>query len=158
MAEKWEMIKDADGYIVSDKGNVFSLKTRQLMAKSDNVNGYKYVGLYVNGKRKNFYVHRLVAAAFVENPNGDKYVNHLDFDRANNAAQNLQWCTAKENVRYSAHKMRHRKNVTYSNTGEKYISYSHKRNVFRIVIDGKEYPAAKTLTDAIKKRNEILTA
>ena len=53
-------------------------------------------------KRKNYYVHRLVAKAFIPNPLNKPEVNHKDYDRSNNSVSNLEWCTDKENTSYSA--------------------------------------------------------
>ena len=58
---------------------------------------YKYVGLSKNDKPKNFSVHRLVARAFVQNPNNLPEVNHIDEDKSNNRADNLEWVTRIEN-------------------------------------------------------------
>lgn len=63
--------------------------------------GYFQVNLYVNGKGRLFYIHTLVARAFVPNPNGYPEVNHLDAGRLNNKASNLEWCTHKQNMEHA---------------------------------------------------------
>lgn len=166
--EIWKDIVGYEGlYQVSNFGRVKSLKKWSLkdrlfinheliMTPTDNGNGYLIVGLSKNGKRKNHYIHRLVAFAFVENVNNDNYVNHIDYDLKNNKFDNLEWCTQKENVAHSIHRMRHRKKVTHTNTGEMYIYYRKNQNVYRVVVDRHEYPSCRTLEDAIKKRDNIL--
>ena len=62
---------------------------------------YGAVSYMLNGKEKRAYVHRLVAAAFVPNPEKKRQVNHIDGDTRNNAASNLEWVTAKENIRHA---------------------------------------------------------
>lgn len=62
--------------------------------------GYKVVVLTKNGESKKAFVHRLVADAFVENPNGYPVVNHIDEDKTNNFADNLEWCTVRYNTTY----------------------------------------------------------
>lgn len=62
------------------------------------------VVLYKDGKRKNMYVHRLVAEAFIPNPLGLKTVNHKDENKLNNAVANLAWMTQGDNARYSNEK------------------------------------------------------
>jgi hypothetical protein len=63
-------------------------------------NGYVRVDLSRNGERKHFFVHRLVAGAFIELVDGKTIINHIDNNPANNLVSNLEWCTHKEN---SAH-------------------------------------------------------
>lgn len=85
-------------------------KTRYL-TPTDNGNGYKIVGLPVNtatgSTNKNFYVHRLVAMAFISNPENKPEINHKDHNRNNNKSSNLEWVTDAENTQYSAHLMCH---------------------------------------------------
>lgn len=66
-----------------------------------NNDGYVRVTFSVNGKNKHFLVSRLVAEAFIPNPNQKEEVNHLDYNPKNNAASNLEWCTREENWEHS---------------------------------------------------------
>lgn len=69
--------------------------------------GYLHVTLYKEGKRpQQFQVHRLVASTFIENPHNYKCVNHLNEDKLDNRAINLEWCTYKQNTRHSIKKIR----------------------------------------------------
>lgn len=63
-------------------------------------NGYWAVDLYRNNERKTYLVHRLVAIAFVRNPDEKLYVNHIDSNRLNCTAENLEWVTVSENELY----------------------------------------------------------
>lgn len=103
-----------DGYYeVSDSGKVRSIalwssrykkvikrKCPFELKQETSRDGYKRVVLCQNGKHYHFFVHRLVAELFVENPNGYKFVNHKDENTANNHADNLEWCTSKYNSNY----------------------------------------------------------
>lgn len=88
-------------YIISNKGEVFNFKGDKLkLSKHNN----KYVILTISEgikKRKNFYVHRLVAQLFIENPNNNLIVNHINLNRENNDVQNLEWCDQSFNVKHS---------------------------------------------------------
>lgn len=91
-----------DIYLVSPLGYVYSEKLQAPLKESDNGKGYLQVRLKQSScrKYKHAYVHRLVAQAFVENPLGNPEVNHIDEDKTNNQADNLEWVTRLENVRY----------------------------------------------------------
>ena len=87
-------------YAVTIDGDVISIKSNKSLRSHDNGHGYKTVCLCIDGKPKHYYVHRLVASAFVDNPNDYPEVNHIDEDRGNNRAENLEWCTSKYNKNY----------------------------------------------------------
>ena len=104
-----EVYKDISGYAgyyqVSNLGNVRRLPHLRvhnivLRNQSTHKSGYKYICLCVDSKKHSFRVHRLVAIAFVDNPNGHEFVNHIDADKTNNAADNLEWCTHSHNIRH----------------------------------------------------------
>ena len=110
MVEIWKDIPEFKGfYQVSNIGRVKSLdrvdsngrkrpmKILQLNPDSD---GYLIVGLHKNGKCKTAKIHRLVAEAFIQNPNRYKEVNHKDENKKNNSVENLEWCTTQYNLTY----------------------------------------------------------
>lgn len=91
-------------YMVSNKGEVLSNSYRKQgfcrKLAQTNHNGYPHVNLCVNGKMKRFQVHRLVAMAFIPNPDNLPCVNHKDENKSNNHVENLEWCTQKYNNNY----------------------------------------------------------
>jgi len=68
---------------------------------TDNGNGYKLVSLHKDAKRKNHYLHRLVAESFVENISGKSQINHKDCNKQNNNACNLEWVSSLENIHHA---------------------------------------------------------
>lgn len=87
-------IPNFSGYLVNQKGVVLNKKTHKRLPPNDNGCGY----LQVQFKdHKNHFVHRLVAATFIPNPNNKPYVDHIDGNKKNNSVDNLRWVTASEN-------------------------------------------------------------
>ena len=94
----WKDIEGYKGhYQISNYGNVRSLKKDAFLMKGGYLKGYKIISLWKNGTGKMFRVHRLVAAAFIPNPDNKPCIDHIDGNRTNNHADNLRWVTAKEN-------------------------------------------------------------
>jgi hypothetical protein len=94
MEEIYKVIKGFENYSVSNLGNVINNKTDEILKASlDRDEGYKKVALH----RKTFRVHRLVAEAFIPNPNNKTMVDHIDNDKTNNNVNNLRWATNSEN-------------------------------------------------------------
>ena len=97
---EWQPVKGYEGkYEVSSIGHVRKAGGSEI-GQWPNQLGYMLVRL--SGPRKMFRVHRLVAEAFLPNPNNLPVVNHLDHDRQNNAASNLEWCDQKRNLSHAA--------------------------------------------------------
>lgn len=101
--ELWADIKGYEGiYEVSSHGNLRSHYPHNFregdVLRSYNHNGYRRVHLCKDGKLEKFLVHRLVAEAFIPNPENKPYINHIDGNRHNNHVENLEWCTNRENI------------------------------------------------------------
>lgn len=107
-------IDDFDGYFISDEGKVYcnlgkgnkrngkTVKLYELKPRPTK-NGYMrvYCRQISTGKRKDLYIHRLVAQYFIPNPENKKVVNHKNCKRDDNRVENLEWVTTKENVNYA---------------------------------------------------------
>lgn len=94
--EIWKDIGNT-GYRISNLGNVLGLQKRIIQLAKDG-EGYLIFRLYTSGKAKTARVHRLVAKAFIENPNSLDQVNHIDGCKTNNVVSNLEWVTNRQNI------------------------------------------------------------
>ena len=114
MEQIWKTIQGFEGlYEVSNLGAVKSLekmwvvnkairnKPETIMKQSTDSNGYFQVELSKNGKAKKYLVHRLIAKAFIENPDNKNDVNHINCIKKDNRVENLEWATRSENIRHA---------------------------------------------------------
>lgn len=169
--ETYKSIEGFDGYEISNKGNVKSLekdlvrksklgkeyiyhaKEKILKCKTDK-DGYKLVNIFKDGKSYTLKIHRIVAEAFIPNPNNYPIINHKDENPANNSVENLEWCNNSYNQLYGecGYKKALKKGkalIAYKNGVEvgRYISSYDAANTLgcssgniRAMLRGNEYP------------------
>lgn len=117
--EEWRDIKGYEGlYQVSNFGRVWSNITNRIM-KQKLSSEYFQIGLSKNNKQTFYCIHRLVAQAFIRNPNNYPCINHKDENKYNNISSNLEWCTYKYNNNYGTRLKR----IRESNSGENHYLY-----------------------------------
>ena len=97
---------DYPGYRITNTGRVLSYKSGERVDRKFTLDkdGYYLIGLSIDGKDVTRRVHRLVAEAFIPNPNNLPTVNHIDGDKTNNRVDNLEWMSIQENCEYSQSK------------------------------------------------------
>jgi hypothetical protein len=95
--EAWCDIDGYDNYLVSTFGNVYNCQTGKTLKPQLYSGGYQRVCLCQNGKVTTITIHRLVANAFIANPDNKKCVDHKNNDRTNNHVSNLRWASHSEN-------------------------------------------------------------
>lgn len=102
IAEK-RIIDGYEDYSISENGIVYSRKNgyEHILVQRIDIDGYKTVGLYNNGKCKRIKVHRLVANAFLNKIDNKDCINHIDGNKWNNKKENLEWCTRSENSKHA---------------------------------------------------------
>ena len=116
-------MKDVAGYeglyAVTSCGKVYSYKSKKFLKPKDNGHGYLCVGLWKNGEKKKYSLHRLVAEAYLPNPENLPMINHKDENKTNNCLQNLEWCDCKYNNNYGTRNERYKKPILqYTLDGE----------------------------------------
>lgn len=157
--EIWKLSVSMEGYEVSNYGNVRNARRQTNLTPTDNGNGYLIVAKkYANKRKKNFYVHRLVAECFCENTQGYDVVNHKDCDKRNNCADNLEWCTTLQNIHHAMDSGR----IIYTDerrvrleANRKLASKAHEKPV--IVVHKNWSAQFKSLTEASKALGVTIT-
>lgn len=133
---------------VNDNGRVYEKPVKECeLSQSTHSAGYKTVGLTRNGKTENAYVHRLVAEAYIPNPQNLPFINHKDEDKANNFVTNLEWCTVQYNntygdknerqanaIRGRKHTQEHIEKIRRSNMGNRGRQQKSRRVAHRVGI------------------------
>ena len=110
-------MKDIPGYeglyAATESGDIWSYRKKLFLKPYVSTGGYLKVNLFDrDGRASHKYVHRLVASSYLEVPEGANEVNHKDFDRANNSAANLEWCTHVENAKHTLKHGRWRRHLS----------------------------------------------
>lgn len=150
--EEWKQIKDYPDYEISNQGNVRSNKMwrgKGVIILKPKTRGELKNYLCVRLDNKLISVHRLVAKAFIPNPDNKPTIDHIDRNTLNNSVENLRWATQSEQSINQSHRS--------SNSGHRHISLH--RNGFQTTI--RRHPKVyketfKTLQEAIEYRNKIL--
>lgn len=140
MEEVWKNIEGYDDYQVSNLGRVKSTQYHngtyeRLLKPCKDKYCYLSVRLYKNGKGKMNKVHRLVAQAFLDNPDNLPFINHRDECKTNNVVENLEWCDRKYNNTYGSRNQR---------IADKLINGKESKTVYQYTLDGEflaEYPS-----------------
>ena len=141
MNEIWRDIEGYEGlYQISNKGRVKSLHngSERILRPVIDRYGYYYIMLYNDSVRKYFKIHRLVAQAFISNPENKPQVNHKDENKKNNCIENLEWATAKENSNYGTRNervadSRSKPILQYSKSGDFIRGWKSAREVERML-------------------------
>ncbi len=176
--EIWQVIQNFP-YEISESGNVrrqkehrSNWKNKEIIQPYLNNKGYKCVHLYKNCKMYSFQIHRLIAVAFIPNPNDLPEINHIDGNPLNNSISNLEWCTHQYNMQHAWDTDLHDRNlpanagVKRKKSSSKYhgVSWSEERKKWCVQLKYKkklylskrfvdEIEAAKAVDKVIKANN-----
>lgn len=159
------MIKEINGYpgyYVDEDGNIYSRKSGELreIKQYPKTHGYLYVVLHKNGKKYYLRVHRLIAKAFIPNPDNLPEVNHKDENKVNNRVDNLEWCTSSDNKIYGSRRKRVACKVSNPNirrrnntSGRKGVSKT-RWDTWVAYFNRKYLGTFKTFDEAVKAREQ----
>lgn len=141
----WKTIEGFENYQISTQGQVRNKKNDKIL-KVGLSPFYEQVVLRIDGKSINKRIHRLVAEAFITNPDNKPQVNHIDENKLNNHVDNLEWVTSKENNDHGSHNER--------------VSFSRSKPIYALYEDGTDeyYPSAKIASEELCLWRESITA
>lgn len=142
--ENWKDIPNHPNHQVSDLGNVRNKKSNRILKPFPDRYGYLRLSL---GSEDNVYVHKLVCSAFHEKPLGKEQINHIDCDRQNNNANNLEWCTSKENIKWGVDHGKIDPSIGLKAAIEK------NRKPVRFVENGQEFNSVKECADFLNVKS-----
>ena len=128
-------IKVNPEFLISKQGTIYSLKNHEIKKINNNPHGYSRICLpTAENPNKKFYVHRLVAEAYIPNPTNYEQVNHIDLNKHNNNVDNLEWCSQSMNIK---HNVKH--NTRLSRKVQQFDTDNNLLNTFASVKDASDY-------------------
>lgn len=160
--QKWKFINGFGNYFkISNLGNVKKIEKFVLfrskylyvpehrLAKTKDKDGYEKVKIFYESKRKNIFIHRLVAFAFLDNPENKPQINHIDGVKNNNKLRNLEWVTNKENVAHSFNVL----NRVGSHTGLLGVKNKASKAIIQLSKDGQFVRNWNSMADVFRELN-----
>jgi hypothetical protein len=155
MKKEWKIIDGFEGYYkISNQGEVYSIRSKRLIKIHNNMDGYPCINIYdKTSKRKLTYksVHRLVAMAFIPNPENYSDVNHKDGIKTNNKVNNLEWCTRKYNRNHAI-----KTGLARFATGEKNTFAKLKEKEVLLIRENKDNLNLTELTEKFKVHRDTI--
>jgi len=147
--------KQLYSYLIYNDGRIFSLKRGAFKKQSTTNDGYKYVCLIENKKSQRFLVHRLVAELFCNKPSPELEVHHIDNDRANNNASNLEWVTRAVNLSHKVYYFSDERRAQISEfMKQRVVTQQHRDNLRLANLGKKQSPETVAKRLATRARNQ----
>lgn len=148
-------------YGITDMGEVINLETNFKLKLSKKSNGYMQVKLFIKydtKTKKHYYnylhVHRLVAKAYIPNPNNLPCVNHIDGNKENNTVSNLEWCTCKQNMQHAVRTGLFKKDIKITDLENIFNDYISKKYLLSELEDKYNWHSGSRITTYLRKYAE----
>lgn len=158
MREDWKKIDEFDWCLISTDGKCYSTKTKKLLKPQKYSNDYWFYAFKVGEEQFTRSIHRLVATAFIPNPENKPCVGHKDCDRSNNCVENLYWCTYPENNNHPLTRQRMSEGQKNSEKARnasienfKKASLSNQKCVYKYSLDGVFIEKYNSVKEAAEK-------
>ena len=151
----YRVIDDCPNYSVNRDGHIINANGNEKASHIDRY-GYLRTNLYSNGQMFSKRVHRLVAEAFIPNPENKPDVNHKDGNKRNNSVDNLEWVTRSENMLHAYSTGLNKPHPTYGMLGKHNPNGGRKGKPVRIVETGEEFDSIKDCAIAINGNDRAI--
>ena len=132
-------IKGFPNYFIEDDGRVWSESSQKFLQPLHDTNGYLMVNLHKDGKQQTKRVHKLVAEAFIDNPNNYTQINHIDENKENNNVNNLEWCTIAYNNNYGTHYYKSIQTLQTAKKATKQVQCVETGQIFHSITEASKY-------------------
>lgn len=148
MNDEFRKVVDNNNYSISNNGKLLNKKGKE-KALINTEDGYLKANLYMNGKSSSKRIHRLVAEAFIPNPENKPDVNHKDGNKHNNSVDNLEWVNKSENMQHAYRTGLAKPHATYGMLGHKNPNAGRKGHKVMIIETGEIFDSIKDCAIAI---------
>lgn len=155
---QWKKIEEFKDYLISSNGKCFSLKTNKLLKLQEYPNKYSYYVFKINGIQHSRSLHRLLAIAFIPNPENKPTVNHKNHNRTDNRLENLEWATYPEQcdeIWTDKNSKAHRteKSVNSSINNFRIATEKNKKTTYQYTLEGELVGVYQSVKDAAENNN-----
>lgn len=158
--ENWKDIDEFEGFLISTKGRCYSQKTKRMLKAQKYSNGYLFYSFKIKGIQYTRSIHRLMAKAFIPNPENKPQVDHINGIRDDNRLENLRWATQTENNLNPITNAKHINGLKNSENAKKALkkatevaAIKNRKKVYMYSLDGRLEATYNSVIDAGKENN-----